>query len=69
MDKQTNQEIKVCCLCKQEFKGYGNNPLPLYNKEGRCCNICNIVNVIPARLKLKEYRNGENEEHLYTNGK
>jgi hypothetical protein len=65
MDRETNQEeIKVCCLCKREFTGYGNNPLPLYNKEGRCCNLCNIMQVIPARLKLKEWKDGLNERNL-----
>ena len=44
--------MKECCICKEEFSGYGNNPLPLYNKEGRCCDACNIMHVIPARLTL-----------------
>ena len=68
MDKQTNQEI-ICCLCNKKFTGHGNNPLPLYNSEGKCCTACNVLHVIPARLKLKEYRNGKNEKHLYTDEK
>ena len=53
MDRQTDKkEIKTCCLCKDQFEGYGNNPLPLYNKKGRCCNICNLTKVLPARLML-----------------
>ena len=39
----------VCCLCKQECKGYGNNPAPL-KEEGKCCDNCNLTKVIPARL-------------------
>jgi S-adenosylmethionine:tRNA-ribosyltransferase-isomerase (queuine synthetase) len=40
--------------------------VPLYNTEGRCCNICNITRVIPARLMLKEFRDGKNEKHLHS---
>ncbi len=66
MDKKENQEI-ICCLCNKKFTGYGNNPLPLYNSEGKCCTSCNVLHVIPARLKLNKYRNGENEKHLHSN--
>jgi len=61
MDKQ-EQKVR-CCLCKDEIEGYGHNPLPLYNREGRCCSICNITRVIPARLKLKEFRDGHNNNN------
>jgi len=43
-----------CCLCKKEieikgtWKG-GNNAMPL--KKGRCCDKCNYLKVIPARIK------------------
>jgi len=60
--------LKTCCLCKNEFKGHGHNPLPLYNKEGKCCTMCNFTKVIPARLMLKEFKNGKNEKHLHSNG-
>lgn len=43
MTKQT------CCLCKQEIEGFGNNAMPL--KEGWCCDKCNLIKVIPTRLK------------------
>ena len=66
MDKQKNQEI-ICCICDKKFTGYGHNPLPLYNSEGKACNFCNIAKVIPARLMLKEYRNGKDEKHLHSN--
>ena len=39
----------VCILCKGEFVGYGNNPDPL-STTGRCCDTCNDVRVIPARM-------------------
>jgi len=41
---------KKCVLCKKTFEGYGNNPAPLKEK-GECCDICNDIKVIPARLK------------------
>ena len=61
--------MKVCCLCKEEFVGHGHNPLPLYNKEGRCCTSCNMSEVIPARLMLKKWQDVKNEEHIYPNEK
>lgn len=40
-----------CCLCGAEIFDYGNNPWPLnQNEDDRCCDICNEVYVIPARI-------------------
>lgn len=48
-------ELK-CCLCGKTFYDfcYGNNPDPLADieKDGGCCNECNINKVIPARIKM-----------------
>ena len=52
MDKQTDQKEINCCICKEKIEGYGHNPLPLYNKEGKCCTTCNFTKVIPARILL-----------------
>lgn len=38
----------TCSICGMEYQGYGNNAQPVNN--GRCCNICNFLVVIPARL-------------------
>jgi DNA-directed RNA polymerase subunit RPC12/RpoP len=38
-----------CIICGKEFKGKGNNAMPLAN--GRCCNICDSK-VIMERIKL-----------------
>lgn len=38
-----------CCICKKEFDGYGNNPIPI-KPDGKCCDDCNINVVIPARI-------------------
>lgn len=40
---------KICCICKEKYWGFGNNPYPI-RKKGRCCNKCNSK-VIVARLK------------------
>lgn len=48
--------MKKCVLCNQSFEGYGNNPEPLSDK-GRCCDICNDIKVIPARLNIEIIQN------------
>lgn len=47
-----------CCLCSDIFAGYGNNPYPVTDLEGRyfdeeeeCCDKCNNMQVIPARMQ------------------
>lgn len=40
-----------CCLCGEDTEGFGNNPQPLAkNDNDRCCDDCNTLRVIPARL-------------------
>lgn len=39
----------TCCICGDDFEGYGNNPSP-YKESGKCCDACNRKFVIPARL-------------------
>lgn len=41
-------ENKICVLCKEKYKGYGNNAEPI--TKGRCCDECNNTKVIPIRL-------------------
>jgi len=44
-------ETHTCCICGDEFVGYGNNPEPVKSfDDGVCCDACNIKFVIPARL-------------------
>ena len=43
-----------CCLCKNKIEikrnwKEGNNAQPI--KKGRCCDMCNTLKVIPARLQ------------------
>ena len=41
---------KTCCLCNKEMYEFGNNPYPL-KETGSCCDVCNYIKVIPARIK------------------
>jgi len=44
-------KIKICCLCKEKYEGYGNNADPL--SIGKCCDKCN-ADVIIERIKLSK---------------
>ena len=41
----------VCCICKETSYDYGNNPSPI-TEDGRCCDECNSLFVIPFRIRL-----------------
>ena len=41
---------RECCICSEEYRGHGHNPAPV-KAEGRCCDRCNYVVVLPARVK------------------
>lgn len=41
-----------CCICGEDFNGFGNNPFPLVQRddyESRCCDDCDEY-VVSARL-------------------
>ena len=38
-----------CCICGKDAGKYGNNAEPV--AKGRCCDACNIIKVIPTRVK------------------
>lgn len=39
-----------CCICSEDIEGkHGHNADPV--ADGRCCDVCNTMSVIPARLK------------------
>ena len=40
-----------CVICESVIPDLGHNPDPVNNGKGRCCDLCNITVVIPARLK------------------
>ena len=50
--------IKVCSICKNKYIGFGNNAYPINN--GRCCDECNSMYVIPARI-YEMYKNKQNK--------
>lgn len=41
--------MKKCSICETEYSGYGNNAQPI--NDGECCDHCNMLVVIPTRLK------------------
>ena len=50
-----------CCICGEEFEGYGNNPYPLCDEndlESRCCNECDSL-VITARIMQMKLKGGD----------
>lgn len=53
--------MKICCICGKEFEGWGNNPYPVVKDEdARCCDDCNAMYVIPARIEaLSDSNKGE----------
>lgn len=50
--KETNK--KICSICGFKYEGYGNNAEPI--NDGKCCDTCNIMRVIPARIKVIQER-------------
>ena len=38
-----------CVLCNRNETGWGNNPDPI-STHGECCDNCNLIAVIPARM-------------------
>jgi hypothetical protein len=51
-------EQPICCICTRPCEpwigghGYGHNPAPLgHNDDDRCCDQCNAVVVMPARIQ------------------
>jgi hypothetical protein len=41
----------TCCICKEKFEGFGNNPYPLAGKE--CCTACDFNFVAPVRKYME----------------
>ena len=46
-----------CAICGYESAGYGNNPYPLASDNKKCCDMCNMMYVIPARIKMMSVSN------------
>jgi len=56
MKKQEKQTKKICIICKEPYKGFGNNAEPL--AKGRCCDICNIK-VVAERIRQLNWKGGK----------
>lgn len=42
------KEVGICSICGKPYTNWGNNAQPVNN--GRCCDTCNYMKVIPARI-------------------
>lgn len=42
--------MRVCCICGKPYEGHGNDARPVH-KWGECCDVCNVLLVIPRRLR------------------
>lgn len=53
-----NEELLKCSICGNTIEvnaygwKYGNNAQPV--NDGRCCDLCNFMYVIPARINKKK---------------
>lgn len=48
--------MNKCSICGAKYVGFGHNAQPINNK--RCCDVCNEIKVIPARLaRIAEQEN------------
>lgn len=43
------KEEGTCSICGGTYTHWGNNAYPINN--GRCCDTCDLLDVIPARIK------------------
>ena len=41
-------KYSVCSICQRPYEGHGNNAQPV--NDGRCCDRCNALVVVPRRL-------------------
>lgn len=52
---------KICCICGAKIDGWGNNSYPV-KEEGECCDNCNNLFVIPARIYNMYHKEGGEDE-------
>ena len=70
-------EKHICCICKKEFEGYGNNPYgaiwlnanneierPKFNENDRCCDECNWRYVVVGRLYDVTHKDSEKDNDV-----
>jgi len=54
-------EIPKCSICGHAYAGFGHNAQPF---PGRCCDICNDMHVIPARIRLMYPKPKQEEKNV-----
>ena len=66
-DEEDTDDSPRCCICGAPIEGYGNDPWPVSEAIGdRCCDLCNMTVVMPARLKgLQERKNEVPEKPVH----
>lgn len=42
------KEVGTCSICGNTYMNWGNNAEPI--NDGRCCDNCNYMKVLPARI-------------------
>ena len=52
-----------CTICRIDIEGHGNNPSPV-KEEGKCCDTCNSLIVLPHRLRAAEMSEDEIQSYL-----
>ena len=52
-----------CTICRIDIEGHGNNPSPV-KEEGKCCDTCNSLIVLPHRLRAAGMSEDEIQSYL-----
>ena len=52
-----------CTICRIDIQGHGNNPSPV-KEEGKCCDTCNSLIVLPHRLRAAGMSEDEIQSYL-----
>ena len=59
-DKRAVMSEQACALCCCPFVEWGNTAEPVAN--GRCCNVCSDLYVIPARIRRMRHEKAKDIE-------
>ena len=59
-EAKQDRGTETCCICGEEYEGYGNNAEPY--KKGYCCDACLIKFVLPARMQAMTKNESLNED-------
>lgn len=48
-DDLEGKRMQRCSICGEAYEGFGHNAEPV--SAGRCCETCNVLRVIPERMR------------------